>query len=237
MEHEVYERVFLEINSQLSSYNLNVKNGSVIDATVVSSCRRPRKVLEVEEVAEDRKEEEKSNPVTVTYSSDIDAKWLKKGHKYYYGYKVHAKNGYFQGCTVTGANESDTKNFPALLDKLALEEGQEVLADKGYDSEANNTKVKKMKLKNCIMKKAVKNRPLTEENIRVNKLNSKRYIIEQNFGGIKKHQGFDRIRYIGVSKCLLESYLKMMSFNIKKGANEFLKFTIIPTDWVFKPIF
>jgi IS5 family transposase len=52
----VYEKLFGEINRQLESKDILVKqsNGAILDATIVESSRRPRKVIEV--MPEDRKE-------------------------------------------------------------------------------------------------------------------------------------------------------------------------------------
>ena len=70
-----------------------VKSGIIVDATIVSSSRRPKKIIEIAE--EDRKEsdteasEEKQESHKVVYSKDVDAGWIKKRNQYYYGHKVH----------------------------------------------------------------------------------------------------------------------------------------------------
>lgn len=58
----------------------------------------------------------------------------------------------------------------------------------------------------------------TDSEKKYNKILGKtRYVIEQSFGILKKWYGFSRMRYIGQEKCELELYLKMLTFNIKKG--------------------
>jgi len=65
-----------------------VKEGAIVDATIIESSRRPRKVTEV--MPEDRREEKSEMPASVvTYSDDPDANWIKKGKRAYYGYKGH----------------------------------------------------------------------------------------------------------------------------------------------------
>jgi transposase, IS5 family len=43
----IYEKLFAEINRQIESHGLLVKEGAIVDATIVESSRRPRKVIEV----------------------------------------------------------------------------------------------------------------------------------------------------------------------------------------------
>lgn len=218
LEKNLMEKILKEINNQLESHELLVKQGVIVDATTVSSSRHPRKTLEIEEISEDREEKEE---VKITYSDDIEAKYLVKGKKIVYGYKCHVatdKSGFMLGGHVTGANESDVSNLSKVLERVDLEEGTEVFCDKGYSSRVNDELLKEKKLKNRIMKKGRRGNPLKGLEKKYNKLLGKtRYVIEQSFGILKKWYGFSRMRYIGREKCELELYLKMLTFNIKKG--------------------
>lgn len=225
LEKKLYDKLFREVNRQLISNSLIVKNGAIVDATVVSSARRPRKVIKGE-FAEDRKEDElalatpEDNKI-VTYSNDKDATWLKKRGKYIYGYKGHNVvnfDGYFLGGHVTPANISDINQLEEMILESDLEPGIAVLADKGYMSKKNVELVDKLGFQDGIMRKKVKNKELTEEEKNKNKEISKiRFKVEQSFGLIKQHFGYVRMRYIGLEKCNLENTLKMLSLNIKKG--------------------
>jgi len=103
LELDLYEKLFEEINQQIESKGILVKesNGAILDATIIESSRRPRKVVEI--MQEDRKEGETDISSTVTYSDDIDAAWIKKGKSAYYGFKAHisvdAKEGHVLGRT------------------------------------------------------------------------------------------------------------------------------------------
>jgi IS5 family transposase len=150
LELGLYEKLFEEIMKQLESKGLLVREsrGAIVDATIIESSRRPRKVMEI--MPEDRKEEN-TTPPTVTYSDDADATWIKKGKKPYYGYKAHisvdAKDGYVIGGHVTPANVADTGELEKLLNESRLPEGSIVFADKGYASEKNRTVLAHTKLK------------------------------------------------------------------------------------------
>ena len=141
LELGLYEKLFEEILRQLEGRGLLVQEGAIVDATVIESSRRPRKVVEI--IPEDRKEEETVTPSVVSYSNDVDATWIKKGKKPYYGYKAHvsvdAKDGYVLGGHVTPANVADTTELEKLVDELDLPEGSMIFADKGYASENNST--------------------------------------------------------------------------------------------------
>lgn len=83
LELNLFEKLFQEINGQLEAKGILVResNGAILDATIIESSRRPRKVIEV--IPEDRKEEEygtedPTSPI-VAYSDDPDARWLKEG--------------------------------------------------------------------------------------------------------------------------------------------------------------
>ena len=116
-----------KINHQFEKAGLLVRSGAIVDATVVASSRKPRKVIEV--LPEDRKEDESpsSTQTKVSFSDDGEAAWIIKAGKYHYGYKCHAmvdsKEGFYLGGHATGANRSDTKEFPKLVSENPLDQG------------------------------------------------------------------------------------------------------------------
>lgn len=219
---DLYNKLFKEVNKQLVDKKLIVKNGAIVDATVITSARRPRKTIKGE-LAVDRKEDEikEENKVEITYSDDKEAAWLIKRGRFYYGYKGHNLvnyDGYFLGGHVTGANVSDINQLEEMINESDIEKGTHILADKGYMSKKNVELLKTLGMKDGIMRKKLKNKELTEEEKIKNKEISKiRYRVEQSFGLLKKHFGYERMRYIGKAKCNFENTIKMMSFNIKKA--------------------
>ncbi len=65
---------------------------------------------------------------------------------------------------------ADTTELEKLVDALNLPEGTMIFADRGYASENNRNILVQKKLKNGIMDKAVRNKPLTLVQIIINKL-------------------------------------------------------------------
>jgi IS5 family transposase len=222
LELGLYEKLFEEILGQLEAKGLLVKesSGAIVDATIIESSRRPRKVLEI--MPEDRKEEETKSSTVISYSDDTDAAWIKKGKRPYYGYKAHvsvdAKDGYVIGGHVTSANRADTTELERLVDGLHLPEGSMIFADKGYASESNRNILAEKKLKSGIMDKAVRNKSLTRIQIIINKLiSSIRYKVERSIGTLKRSYHFTRMRYVGLKKGNMEFLLNATAFNLKKA--------------------
>ena len=223
LELGLYEKLFEEIMKQLESKGLLVKesNGAIVDATIIESSRRPRKVMEI--MPEDRKEEKTDIPSTVTYSDDTDATWIKKGKRPYYGYKAHvsvdAKDGYVIGGHVTPANVADTTELERLVDASNLPQNSFVLADKGYASEKNRTILKEKGYTDGIMDRAARNKPLTVVQRIINRLiSSVRYKVERSIGTLKRGYHFSRMRYKGLKKGNMEFLLNATAFNMKKAA-------------------
>jgi IS5 family transposase len=233
----LHHKLLGQINKQLEALGLLGRNGAVVDATIVASSRRSRKVIDV--IAQDRAEDEADETpesgageaaegaaggevvFRVIYSDDEDARWVKKGKRSHYGYKAHIAtdgNGFLLGGHATGANRADTKEFERVVEALDLPKGAAVLADKGYTSAANSDVLKERKLADCIMRKAQRGKKLTElAKLRNRIISSYRFVVEQSIGLMKRHYNFGRARYKGCPKVGLELHLIGMALNIKKG--------------------
>lgn len=215
------------INEQLEAQGLKVKQseGAVVDATIVSSCCRPRRVVEIEKDREESNdpsdsEGEKKDVVAVEESKDTEAKWLKKGSKSYYGYKAFTRtdigDGYIEKVHVEGANVSEMKHLVDVVDDLA--EGTRVYADKGYGFKEDRDCLKAKKLKDGLMRKAVRGKPLTHwEKIRNKLISSERYIVEQSYGTLKRKFLAEQSSYRGKRKTENQLVLKSICFNLLKA--------------------
>jgi IS5 family transposase len=229
------DELLLDINRQLESRGLKVKEskGAILDATIIASSARPRKELEA--IAVDREEEQTTYEVKEPhyFSKDPDATWLKKGKRSYFGYKGFAavdcepEDGFIECVHVTPAHVSEVKEFSVILPKLNLQ--GRLYADKGYASKENKELLKKRWIKNGIMEKANRNQPLTSWQKRFNRMISKvRYKVEQGFGTLKRKFRFDRASYKTTVKVHAQMVLKAISFNLLKALNKIVKPTITP---------
>jgi len=222
VEKNVLKHLLDKLNHQLERRGLLVREGAIVDASVVSSSRRPFKVIDV--LPEDREEEDvEASEVTVSYySDDADAAWLRKGNRVYYGYKIHAatdsRDGFLLGGHATPANRSDTQEFIDLLDEIGPMAGGCVYADKGYCSQLNRHVLQARGLVDGIMHKAARNRALSAAEKAANRLiSSVRAKVERAFGTLKRGYGFFRTRYLGIPKVELEFLLNAMAFNLRKA--------------------
>ena len=70
LEKNLYKRLLDKLNHQLERGGVLVREGAIVDASVVSSARRPTKTLDL--LPEDREEPDAEPGITVTYSDDTD---------------------------------------------------------------------------------------------------------------------------------------------------------------------
>lgn len=222
MERGLDHKLFDMLGRQLEAHNLIVKQGVIVDASIVESCRRPRKIQTVEQL-EGKDGEEDDLEVTTTYSDDADARWTIKAKKPYYGYKLHmstdAEHGFILGGHVTAANRADTKELMEVVKESKTPQGSMVMADKGYASNDNRCDLGDMGITDGIMYKAARGRKLTTAEKLMNRVISGiRGKVERAFGTLKKDYLFQRTRYLGLAKVKMEFLLNAMAFNLKKAA-------------------
>ncbi|WP_267165083.1 transposase [Neisseria meningitidis] len=75
-------------------------------------------------------------------------------------------------------------------------------------------------LQDGIMRKACRNRPLSETQTKRNRYLSKtRYVVEQSFGTLHRKFRYARSTYFGLIKVSAQSHLKAMCLNLLKAAN------------------
>lgn len=122
------------------------------------------------------------------------------------------------GVVTTTASANEIANLEEVLDSADLPEGIPLKADKGYQSEKNSTLLKKKKLKNHILKKAKKNKPLTAWEQKFNKLVGKtRFKVERTFGGIKRWFQGGTAKYKGIAKMHTQNLLEALCYNLYRS--------------------
>ena len=216
-----FDPLFKEINAQLEARQIIIKKGVLVDASVVDTPLKPKGKTNFN-VTKDR-EDKKEVKVEKDYPNSVDkeASWLKKGGKYRYGYKKHYvtdEEGLVLGVVTTNASTNEISNLEEVLDAANLPENIALKADKGYQSEKNNKLLKARKLKNHILKKAKKNKPLTHWEKKFNKLIGKtRFKVERTFGGIKRWFFGGVARYRGIAKMHTQNLMEAISYNLYRS--------------------
>lgn len=148
----------------------------------------------------------------MTYSDDVEARWVKRSGKAVYGYAgtfTTDEDGLVESVMARPANESEMTNFAGVLDKAKIEKGKRVLYDKGADSEANRKALKEKGLKDGIMRKKPKGREMPHwAKLRNRLISKRRFVTERTFGTMKRVYGMARARYVGLKKVQGELVMK-----------------------------
>ncbi|MBM3191623.1 MAG: IS5 family transposase [Chlamydiae bacterium] len=219
IELGLLETVFKQINKDLENkgIKINPSKGAVVDATIISSAARAQ--TQLNGVVTDREE-----PITVECqnpqrSFDDEARWLKKGEKYFFGYKgfvvTDSNHGFIEHVHMTSANVSETRELKAVIEGLEM---NCLYGDKGYASLENRELLKSLKIEDGIMHKAARNRPLTATEKEQNRaISGKRFVVERCFGTIKRQLKFVRASYCTRIKVEGQMILKAIVFNLLKA--------------------
>ena len=114
--------------------------------------------------------------ITVSESDQkgvIAASWTKKGYKPYDGCKqdlmIESQEGGVLAVSTTKAYSHDRTHLPGLLDKVNMQPGSWLYADKGYSGLPNATLFKKYNIKSAIQKNPNQHKPLIDRAKRFNK--------------------------------------------------------------------
>jgi len=138
-----------------------------------------------------------------------------------YGYKRNYETdpeGLVMGVTTPPANVNEITDLEDVLQEPDLPQGIPLMADKGCASKKNRQMLKRRKLKDRIQKRAIRDRPLTEWEIKFNKLISKaRYKVERTFGSIKQWFQSTKARYRGLAKIHTQQVMEAMAYNLYRS--------------------
>ena len=227
----VMDKLLKELNKQFKKQGISrIDHGAIVDASIVDSPHAPDGSILIK-VADDREDlrttEEQAQEEAYQYELksrklgvDTEARWVRKGRRYRYGYKKHVltdNQGLVEALITTPANCSDTVMLPDLIEKAELPEGISVLADKGYCSKKNSHCLTSHGLIDGIMHKASRGKKLTDTERSLNKIISKtRSLIERTFGSIRLWFSGGRCRYRGLERTHTQNILEVMAYNLKR---------------------
>jgi transposase, IS5 family len=197
------EGLFAELDRQLGARGLLIKQGTLIDASMVSSAaRRPRK-------------EDGS-----TSRIDPDARFGadNERRRFTFGYKMHVavdqKSGLIRNGLLTPANVQDV----SMASKLIPSEAGKVFADRGYHSRALREHLQARGFEDGIMRRSQRGKPLSAAEIERNhRLVPLRSPVEAIFGTLKRSYGFTRMRYFKAARNLTAYLLACMAYNLKRS--------------------
>lgn len=197
------ERLFVELGCQLDAHGLLIKQGTLIDASMVTSAaRRPRK---------------EEGP---TSQIDPDARFGadNERRRFTFGYKMHVAvdqgSGLIRNGLLTSANIQDVSVATALIPSAA----GTLYADRGYHSKGLRDHLQARGFGDGVMRRGQRGRPLSPEEVdRNHRLVPLRSPVEAVFGTLKRTYGFTRMRYFNAARNRVAYLLACMAFNLKRG--------------------
>jgi IS5 family transposase len=210
------EKAFAEIGRQIEVSGLVMKQGTLIDASLVPAAvnapKRPEEPLPPDACG-------RPGSKLVKSENDPDAAWTKKAGKYHFGYKLHAAmdktSRIIRRLGFTPANINDNERAGQLI----CGDEKTVYADKAYDSRERREDLARRGIKNGIMRRGHPSRALTPAEVRRNKRIAKhRGAIEPLFALFKNVYGFARARYRGLARNKCAVTLAAMAINLKRWA-------------------
>lgn len=198
------ERVFAEVGRQLEERGLLVRQGTLVDATIIEAqAKRP--------------------PIRrgpgARSETDRDAAWTRKGGGAHFGYQAHigmdGGSGLLRKALLTPANVNESE----VADRLLSGDERALYADKAYESKARRTRLRSLGVKDRIMHRSHKNqRALPHWQRRRNALIARvRAPVEQVFGTLKRGYGYRRVRYMGLERNATELWLKCTAYNLRRA--------------------
>ena len=197
------ERIFKEVNRQLSAKSLLAETFTFVDATALISKLN---LWEERDRAIAEGYEKLNNETLPEIAVDPEAKiGAKTRNKFWYGFKKHVavdcKSGMITAVSVTPANVSDAEGVKAILPKRGA-----VLGDKGFVGAIDE--IRRRGLHSMVILRAnmaAKNRDLD------------RFItkVRAPFEGVFSKQN-RRVRYRGTAKNQGAEYLFAVAYNFRK---------------------
>ena len=226
------EAVFEAVNLQIDAKGLILRQGTIIDATLVEAhVKRPKKPKEdkttgAELSADQAPSQSETEPPSmderpasklILSPTDPEASWAKKGYTRYFGYKGHVAvdqgSGIIRRCIFTTASVADT----SMGDALIMGDERALYADKAYDTKARRAALKAAGAKDRIAHRPNKHHPLSKRQEQRNDgISFRRAPVERVFAIAKRLMGWRRVRYIGLARNAGHFDLLCTAINLKR---------------------
>lgn len=192
-EHHLTKAIFDEIGSLLTEKGLLLKQGTIVDATIISAP---------------------SSMKNRSRKRDPEMRSTRKSNMWHFGMKVHVgtdKQGLVHTMTTTNAAEHDSKQFRNLLHG----EEKELYGDAAYWKNADRDSFQSAGIHYRINKGGRRHAPLTGLWRWINRRRSKvRARVEHAFHVVKELWGFKKVRYRGLAKNTVRAYAAFALANL-----------------------
>jgi len=203
---------FDAVTAQLDQAGLIVRQGTLIDASLIKAQSRPPAPPREGEAADPEASK------LVRSEREPDADWTRRGSARIFGYKLHVAvdqgSGLVRRALLTPASINDT--VPA--DELIIGDEKAVFADKAYDSHARRARLKAMGVKNRICRRGNKHHAASPWSLkRDHAIAQVRGRVETVFAILKRHYGCGRARYLTLPRNRTGMLLACLAINLRRG--------------------
>jgi IS5 family transposase len=215
--HDTIHKIFSMFQEKLEKAGLLVNNGAIVDASITEKPRQRNTREENKQLKQGSIPEDWQNNPNKMRQKDVDADWLKKNGKSYYGYKNHIKTDLgsklITNYVITPASTHDSAVLDDLLE--GTDAGQYLYADSAYSGDPCKKVIRKTGMKNKVHKKAYRNKPLSKYQQKQNTVKSRtRARIEHVFGYQWTNlDGSCLIRAVGLDRCAQAIALRNITYN------------------------
>lgn len=203
VEAGLTEKLFEEFQHQLEKMGLILKEGTMVDATLVEAAA--------------------ARPTRDGHTTDPDAQYARKKGKpgTTYGFKAHIatdqKSLLVRKAILTPANVNET----VIGDRLICGDEKAYYADKGYTKAERTRLLRQAGIKCRIMHKSWGGGPPLTHWQRVHNalIAPIRAAVETIFSIYKRRMGFIRVRYRGLVKNNAQLLMLSLAHNMRRGAD------------------
>jgi IS5 family transposase len=215
--NDTIEVLFHLFKEQLKKLGYIGKEGKLVDASFVEVPRQRNTREENQQIKNgDIPEAWQGNEHKLS-QKDTNARWTKKNNISFFGYKNHTKvdnkSKLIDTYMVTDASEHDSQLLYFLLEES--DKGQNLHADSAYTGIDQEKIIKKAGMKNRVIEKGYKNKPLTSKQQARNKERSRtRARVEHVYGFIENSMKGSFIKSIGIFRAEAIIGLINLTYNL-----------------------
>lgn len=217
IEKGVIEKLFESFNTALDERGIFANEGRMIDASFVEVPRQRNTREENKEIKSGQTPEAWKLKPNKLAQKDIDARWTKKNHSTFYGYKNHVKadtkTKLIVDYIVTDASVHDSQALERLLNPK--DKAQELYADSAYTGENQEKVITKKEMVNKVHEKGYRGKPLTAKQKEDNTEKSRtRARVEHIFGFVENSMNGSIVRTIGIVRAEAKIGMMNLVYNI-----------------------
>jgi IS5 family transposase len=210
-------QLFEAFNAQLQAQGLMVQAGVLVDATLVAVPRQRNTREANVRIKQGAPPAEWQTQPRKRAQKDVDARWTKKNHETFYGYKDHIKTSeetkLILDYVVTTAAVPDGTQLPVLVG--AADRGRRLHADSGYAGRPIAAHLAQHGVDNFIHEKGEACRPLTAAQQASNRTKSRRRArVEHPFAFMAQSLGGIYQRCIGLVRNAHQIGLMNLAYNL-----------------------